>query len=92
MGNIGEIQERVRELEFLNSLSVIFCDPRDSLEHTFQQVIHLIIESWINPVITSVKISYGQIVFTSKGFIQSQLSDSTKIFVNVITFPKHSAN
>ena len=76
------LQERVKELNCLYGLAQLIEKHDNSIERILQGLADLIPPSWQYPSITCARISYGDIVHTSRDFRVSKWKQETVIVIN----------
>ena len=76
------LQERVKELNCLYSISRLFEDPGISVEEAFQGIADLIPPSWQYPEITCARLVVGEDEYTTTNFSQTQWKQQSPIIIN----------
>jgi signal transduction histidine kinase len=77
----NDLGERVKELNFLYSISSLIPSPDTSLEEVFETAVYLIAYSWQNPEITCVRITLKDQVFATDNFQETSWGQTSEIVV-----------
>lgn len=77
-----DLEERVKELNCLFSISNIFQNPQTTIEHVFQKTVELIPPAWQYPENTCARLTIQNQIFQTHNFKQTNWKQNRKIILH----------
>jgi PAS domain S-box-containing protein len=74
-----ELEERVKQINCLYSISILFAKPSESIDAALKSVVDLLPMGWRNPEVARTRIVFEGREFTSEGFRETPWKQSTDI-------------